>query len=169
MSENVLIKPNWSIHQHHCIPRSTGGEDVAQNIANVIDRDHKQIHDTLDIPVRFYSEKVRRIKEKTNHHLVTKPSTIDLWWDLQKEYFSRIHQLPQYLQKVHYDSMVLMVDYRKTQYNRMSKDDIIWQRKPDGQSTSDKFHSAHNKYIEVKKEIVKEIYLLLSKWHTTSQ
>jgi len=164
MAENNLIKPNWSIHKHHCIPISTGGEDLKQNFARVIDRDHKQIHDTLDIPMRFYSDKVRKIKEKTNHHIITKPETIDLWWDLQKEYFSRIHQLPRHLQKIHMDSMLNMVQYWATQYMRMSNDNILWEREPKGNTLSYKFHESHSKYLEVKKEITKEIYLLLSKW-----
>ena len=161
MSENTLIKPCWKVNNHHVIPISTGGEDIKQNIVSVLDRDHKQIHDTLDIPVRFYSEKVRRIKEKTNHHLISKPETVQLWWDLQKEYFSRIHQLAWPIQKIHLDSIIHNIKYRDEQYNRIARDSFLSNREIQWKTTADKFHYTHDTYLDIKKEICKEIWKIL--------
>ena len=157
MAENNLIKPCWKLNNHHVIPISTGGENIKANIVSIIDRDHKQIHDTLDIPVRFYSDKVRKIREKTNHHLIWKPETVELWWDLQREYFSRIHQLPTWVQRIHLDSIIENLKYRDEQYKRLAKDSFLTNREPQGKTISDKFHYSHNEYIDIKKEICKEI------------
>lgn len=161
MAENNLIKPCWKLNNHHIIPISTGGEDIRANIVQILDRDHKQIHDTLDIPVRFYSSKVRNIKEKTNHHLISKPETVELWWDLQKEYFSRIHQLPHHIQKAHLDSMMVNLKYRDDQCKRITKDSSLNDWQPQGKTISDKFHYTHDEYLDVKKQICKEIAKIL--------
>lgn len=157
--ENNLIKPVGRMNNHHIIPISTWGENTKENIVNIIDRDHKLIHDVLDIPIRFYSEKVRKIKERTNHHIISKPDDIQMRWDLQKEYFSRLHQLPRPIQKTHLESITKNLEYRHNQYQRIAKDTmidmILWN------SISDKFYNTHESYIQVKKEISKEISKVL--------
>lgn len=161
MAENTLIKPCWKLNEHHIIPISTGGENIKANIVSILDRDHKQIHDTLDIPIRFYSEKVRKIREKTNHHLIWKPETVELWWDLQREYFCRIHQLPYNIQKIHLDSITNNLIYWDNQYQRIAHDTFLANWQVQGKSTSDKFHYTHDEYLNVKKEICKEIWNIL--------
>lgn len=161
MSKNNLIKPYWANSRHHIIPISTWWEDIKENIVHILDYDHKIIHDTLDIAMRFYSEKVRKIKEKTNHHLIVKPETIELWWDLQREYFSRIHQLPSWIQKVHLDSMNSNMLFRDEQYKRIAHDTMLEWWYPQGKTFADKFHSTHENYLDVKKSITKEVWKIL--------
>ena len=151
------------LQNHHIVPISISWPDVKQNIANISESKHTEIHRILDMNSRLHYKLVRTAREKTNHKLVMWPEDLKYWHDAQELYFERVPRLDLFLRKLHLEKMNQLIGY---ELGRMK---MIWiDQTPNIQNT---FESALETYHECGIELAKEINLIFKKWlwnHLTS-
>ena len=143
------------IENHHIIPVSILWENTKANLQALLSSDHANLHDILNLQSRRYSSLVRRIREKTNHHILMRWETMMMRWDVQKEYFQNINKLPKQIQKIHIEKITENFNERNLKNIKLWNDTKLYTASGTDQEI---FDTIHQSYIEVKSEICKTLY-----------
>ena len=142
--------------QHHITPISLWWDHLKHNIEQIRRPLHDFVHDTLNIPMRLYSHKTRQIKKKTNHKLVSTLDGTKLVYEMQKEYFKRVYELPSETVNIHERKMLETVGYWENQADQL----MGYSNQLQG---IENFHDMHKYLFEVKEKIACELQKELKK------
>ncbi len=148
-------KNKTAIDKHHIIPLQTYWPDLKENIADVLQTDHKIIHNTLDISWRYFSTLIRKQRKKENWNIVLTENDIDGRREIQNLYFEDAHKLPIHLKEMHDVKTWELLEKEAFKFKRLTWEEYpieIWE-------TLDNILI----YNDIQKEISKEIYKKLRK------
>jgi len=106
--------------------------------------------------MRLYSHKTRQIKKKTNHKLVSTLDGTKLVYEMQKEYFKRVYELPSETVNIHERKMLETVGYWENQADQL----MGYSNQLQG---IENFHDMHKYLFEVKEKIACELQKELKK------
>ena len=132
--------------RHHCNSLHLNWENLDWNIKTLRRPLHNYIHEVLNIPQRELSGKMRDIRIRTNHKLIHNVATQSMYHNLQKQYFSKLYDLPTEAINAHEHAMYDWVNYRSDQANKLT-----WYNKK--QETVENFHIMHETYNDVRLRI----------------
>lgn len=93
--------------------------------------------------------------------MVMRPETVDMIWDIQKEFFLNIGDLPTRLVQKHVTKFMQMVEEERIKY-----ENITWDEYDKPKRIIDKVdqvHELHHFYIGCKKDISKELLQIMKK------
>lgn len=102
------------IERHHTIPLSLGGCDVIENILSLKHKDHRLIHDTLDIPYNTV-RKYRTVMNQDMFSPTVKMAKAQA--RIESLFFARFEFLPERLQKCIYETVFDDTERMYIKYN----------------------------------------------------
>jgi len=138
---------------HHIEPVSLWGIDVKENILTLKQQQHRELHQTLDIDRKKFSQYARKKRIKYNHKLLVTPDEIEHDADIQRKFFANLSKLPSRLIQKHVLKMMELLGYHTKQYKNITWDDLD---KPIRKVNKvDQFNELHNKKIESQKELAR--------------
>ena len=137
---------------HHIVPVSLWWEDFEWNLWKLKEQTHKDLHRTLDIKPTIFSQKIRKIREKTNHKFVTTADEIEMLADMQRLFFDRLSHLPKYVQQLHVVKAMQRLDHYSGVLSKLGGGNL-WSPQ-EHNNHKDTFNSVHEKTISCQKEIV---------------
>lgn len=141
------------IDKHHIIPIGCYGPDIAENITLVTAADHKKIHETLDIARRYYSGLLRKQRLRENWHIILTESDIEWRANIQRVYLEWVDKLPSPFDEMHEIKIWELCESEANKLHRLTWDTYdyeLW----------DVLHN-HSIYVDIQKEISKDIYFRL--------
>ena len=150
--------PNERREKHHTIPVSLRWPDIVDNLMSLRRDVHRELHRTLDMPMRKYSRMQRRAKKQTNNKLVFNWDDVEVWADMQREFFLNFNRLPNDIQLKHIKNMMRQYDRMNNLYKK-----ITWELQwdvPLMNKAPDRFHALHEWLIGIEKDIAN----ILSQW-----
>jgi hypothetical protein len=149
------------LQDHHIIPISISWPDVKQNIANISESKHLELHRILDMNSRLHYKLVRTARQKTNHKLIMWPEDLKYRHDAQELYFERIPRLDWFLRKLHLEKMNDLVNYESWRIEK------LWIKHTPEIATN--FITALENYHDLWLQLSKEIQIIFKKWLSLNQ
>lgn len=154
--EKYIKKSNrYLFDNHHFIPVSLWGHDKRYNINQIRRPLHDQIHSVLNIWYNCHVKGMRKIREATNHKLVHTVEYVDQMTELQKQYFSKLHKLPEETRNMHDHKMFDIVWHWQSVADNMIQYEPMWE--------PEDFHTMHKHKSKLRRDIVWEIQDTLNK------
>ena len=145
------------IEGHHVLPISLWWPDERMNIMDLKAQVHRDLHYTLDMPVRKYSSMNRKAKKRSNGHIILPPDAIEARGDMQRLFFDNINELPLRLQQKHVRVMnTLMLDAQR-KYSNYTWENLDYYEETHNEV--DTFHNYHEARIIAQKELAKELWM----------
>lgn len=148
-----LNKRKNDISNHHVIPVQAWWPNTPENIAEVLESDHKRIHQELDVAWRYFSERTRKQRLKENWHILLTAGDIEWRADIQRVYLEWVDKLPNFLQDLHEVKIWELATSENEKLFRLTWDRmeiILWGI----------MHN-HQMYVDIQKETSRAIYLIL--------
>lgn len=153
-----MYKKAEKMQNHHIVPVSLRGKDIAENIFRLLDSSHSLTHQILDMNSRLFYALSRKAKLKTNHKLLLSPEDLQYRFDTQDLYFERVPRLPKDIKDAHLMKMNELVWYERNRLIKLTNTPIT------SQQSHITFPSALEDYHETQKLIAKELQVIMRLW-----
>jgi len=147
---NWVNRVKTAVDRHHVLPIVVYWPDIAENLENLIQRDHINLHKKLDISGRYLGTLTREQRKRENGHIVLTESDIDGRADMQRMYLEWIDKLPNFLQDMHEVKLWELAQFEAEKFKRLTGEEYpveLWEAMQN-----------HWTYIDIMKESSKYIY-----------
>jgi len=152
---NWVSRVKTAVDKHHILPIVVYWPDIAENLENLVQQDHINLHKKLDITGRYLGNLTREQRKRENWHVVLTASDIEGRADMQRMYLEWLDKLPNFLQDMHDVKLWDLAQYEADKFKRLTGEEypiILWEAMQN-----------HWTYIEIMKEASRYIYKKL-KW-----